>query len=83
MKSIKLLITGILLTNLSVIAQPVIAPVPATVPTQAASAWYRGGNNLTGPNVFGFVANQNSQIWHQTNGFNRMMMNNGFGGNAD
>ncbi len=81
MKKIKLIFVGIILTNMSVMAQPVTTPVPTTVPTQAANAWYRGGNNtvLTSFNVFGFQTGSNSQIWYQTNGFNRMMMNNGTG----
>ncbi|CAG0986479.1 hypothetical protein FLAV_02066 [Flavobacteriales bacterium] len=82
MKKIKLIFAGIILTNMSAIAQSVTNPVPTTLPTQAANAWYRGGNNtaLTPFNVFGFQTGSNSQIWYQTNGFNRMMMNNG--GNA-
>jgi len=83
MKKIKLIFAGMILTNMSALAQPVTAPVPTTVPTQAANAWYAGGNNLNGPNVFGFLAGQNSQIWYQTNGFNRMMMNNGANANTD
>lgn len=68
----------------ALIAQPTGTPPANNVNAQSGSAWYRGGNTLTGiaatNNIFGFVGGQNSQIWYQTNGFNRMMMNNG--GNA-
>ncbi|HYG50061.1 MAG TPA: tail fiber domain-containing protein, partial [Flavobacteriales bacterium] len=70
-------------------AQPTGAPISyATPPTTAVDfAWYRGGNLLGGAaganNIFGFGPGNNSQIWHQTNGFNRLMMMNGLTGNND
>jgi hypothetical protein len=72
-------IAFLILTYSSLISQPVLNPVPATVPTQAAGAWYRGGNNLfTGNgNVLGFQTGANSQVWFATNGFYRMMMDDG------
>lgn len=41
--------------------------------------WRRGGNTFTpnSNNIFGFGPTFNSQIWYQTNGFNRMVMDKG------
>lgn len=56
-------------------------PVPGSYTTaqQAASAWYRGGNNSgnTGGtnNIFGTSASWNSPIYTQTNGLLRMKLN--------
>jgi hypothetical protein len=51
----------------------------------SAQYWSRQGNTLNQGtnNVFGFQAGWNSQVWFTTNGFYRMMMNNGAGGNVD
>ena len=68
-------------------AQP-IQNNPANLNAAEANSfqyWSRQGNTLANGtnNVFGFQAGWNSQIWYQTNGFYRMMMNNGVGGNVD
>ena len=53
-----------------------IPPFPVTVPNNANSSWYRGGNNNTGPaannNIFGTMFN--TPVYHYTNGQNRMIL---------
>ena len=54
-----------------------IPPFPVTVPNNANSAWYRGGNNPSGTagsnNIFGTMFN--SPVYHFTSGKNRMIVN--------
>lgn len=69
------------MTFSSLLAQPVLNPVPTTVPNQASQAWYKGGNNsVNSGNILGFQAGSNSQIWFASNGVYRMMIDNGFNG---
>lgn len=66
---------------------PPNASNPNAAVTNANFAWYRGGNALGGTatinNIFGFVATHNSNIWHQTSGFSRMLMEKGLGTQVD
>ncbi|TND03419.1 MAG: Collagen triple helix repeat-containing protein [Bacteroidetes bacterium] len=87
MKPIVLLSAIGILAATAVLAQPTGSPPVGNVTVRANSAWYRGGNVFAGPagtnNIFGFAAGNNAQIWHQTNGFNRMMMDGGANGVSD
>lgn len=65
---------------------PPAATTPASCPPIVNQSWFRGGNTLVtgGPNnIFGFAAGQNSNIWHRTNGFSRMLMEKGLGNQVD
>ncbi len=74
------LTTTAIALNLVAMAQIPIGnpPAPNTVPNNANSAWYKGGNNLggstpAGANIFGTM--WNSPIYTHTNGKNRMIVN--------
>lgn len=80
MKKIKLIAITALLSSLSYAqTAPVGAPpFPVTLPNQAASAWYRGGNNAVGAtpptsNVFGTMFN--AAIHTKTNSILRSKLN--------
>lgn len=91
MKKRFLLIASLLaLSNEALIAQqnptPYTTPfanTPAQAVTTANAAWYRGGNNNTGPagnaNIFGTL--WNSPIYTQTAGITRMVLRGGGTGN--
>ncbi len=87
-KYLKVVLLGLGLSSTVVLhAQPVINN-PANANVAGANSlqyWSRQGNtNANGTNnVFGTQTNYNAQVWSMTNGFYRMMMNNGAGGNAD
>lgn len=79
------IVSAIIFASISTLAQvPTGSPAPfAGNPNQAVTtsnfAWYRGGNNATGPaganNIFGTASGFNSPIYTQTNGQNRTKLN--------
>jgi len=74
----QLLILFVCILTKTSFSQPVTNN-PANGGANSGQFWSRQGNNFANGtnNVFGFQTSFNSQIWHQTNGFNRMLMNNG------
>jgi|GEM_PF-4178826 hypothetical protein len=87
MKKIIFGILSVCTLQLAGYSQPVVNN-PANINASGANSqqfWSRQGNTLNNGtnNVFGFQAGWNSQVWFTTNGFYRMMMNNGAGGNVD
>lgn len=85
MKKIKILAIATLLSGLSYAQTfPIGAPpAPFTLPNQAASAWYRGGNFPVGAtpptsNIFGTATSFNASIHTITNGVLRTKLNGSF-----
>lgn len=87
------IIVSALLTSVCIYAQVPTGSPPTPLPAfsipevrnAANAAWYRGGNTTGNGlnNIFGTVAGFNSNIWHKTNGFNRLLMEKGFGTQTD
>lgn len=90
MKHFKFIIlVGLLTSNTSYAQQvPTGNPPTPTLPNQAASAWYRGGNFPIGTsplatnNLFGTQTSFNSPIYTITDGILREKLNGDFGGAA-
>src|SRR4051812_15672444 len=81
----KIIITVMLIAGgLSLLAQP-LGTSPIVGGAANKNFWSRQGNSLSAGglnNIMGFRAGSNSQVWFQTNGNNRMMMNLGAGASA-
>ena len=82
MKKLKILVMSFLLGGFTYGQGPIgNPPSPNTVPNNANSAWYRGGNNIGGTNPIGaniFGTMWNSPIYTYTNGVNRTKLNGTF-----